>query len=177
MILTGKLPVQKEVLSRLFLESASSASHKVIVHLDMDCFYAQVEMIRNPALRSVPLGVQQKYILVTCNYVARERGVTKLMSITEAKEKCPELVLVKGEDLTHYREVSYQVTELLVSYCPLVERLGFDENFMDITDLVENRLQQSETCSFKGHVYNTSISDDKAQSTHGWLLVRKLQQS
>lgn len=96
-------------------------------------------MIRNPALRDVPLGklinksccvclffclirvhkcftvtvlpgIQQKYIVVTCNYVARERGVTKLMSVTDAKEKCPELVLVKGEDLTHYREMSYKVT-------------------------------------------------------------------
>lgn len=55
-------------------------------------------------------GIQQKYIIVTCNYVARELGVTKLMSITHAKEKCPQLVLVKGEDLTHYREMSYKVT-------------------------------------------------------------------
>lgn len=55
-------------------------------------------------------GIQQKYIVVTCNYVAREMGVTKLMSVADAKEKCPQLVLVKGEDLTHYREMSYKVT-------------------------------------------------------------------
>lgn len=55
-------------------------------------------------------GIQQKYIIVTCNYVAREMGVTKLMSVTNAVEKCPQLVLVKGEDLTHYREMSYKVT-------------------------------------------------------------------
>ncbi|XP_061585575.1 DNA polymerase iota isoform X2 [Cololabis saira] len=84
--------------------------HRVILHFDLDCFYAQVEMLRNPALTHVPLGIQQKYIIVTCNYVARERGVNKLMSVTAAKEKCPELVLVKGEDLTHYREMSYKVT-------------------------------------------------------------------
>ncbi|XP_072290074.1 DNA polymerase iota [Eucyclogobius newberryi] len=152
------------------LELTSSAPHKVILHFDMDCFYAQVEMIRNPALRTVPLGIQQKYIIVTCNYVAREQGVTKLMSVTEAKEKCPELVLVKGEDLTHYREMSYKVTELLVSFCLLVERLGFDENFMDITKIVEGRLQQTKTCSFKGHVYNNSFSEDKAR-TYPWLAV------
>lgn len=56
------------------------------------------------------LGIQQKYIIVTCNYVAREHGVNKLMSVTDAVEKCPQLVLVKGEDLTHYREMSYKVT-------------------------------------------------------------------
>lgn len=55
-------------------------------------------------------GIQQKNIIVTCNYVARELGVTKLMSLTHAKEKCPQLVLVNGEDLTHYREMSYKVT-------------------------------------------------------------------
>ncbi|XP_070821179.1 DNA polymerase iota isoform X1 [Chaetodon trifascialis] len=140
-------------------------ANRVIVHFDLDCFYAQVEMIRNPALREVPLGIQQKYIIVTCNYVARELGVTKLMSVTHAKEKCPQLVLVKGEDLTHYREMSYKVTELLMSYCPLVERLGFDENFMDITKMVETRLAEtaeSNSFSFKGHVYNRLSADVEA---------------
>ncbi|XP_047447583.1 DNA polymerase iota [Mugil cephalus] len=140
--------------------------HRVILHFDLDCFYAQVEMIRNPALREVPLGIQQKYIIVTCNYVARDLGVTKLMSVTDAKEKCPSLVLVRGEDLTHYREMSYKVTELLTSYCPLVERLGFDENFVDVTDLVERRLAEmateSDGFSFKGHVYGRSSADVKA---------------
>jgi len=58
----------------------------------------------------VSSGIQQKYIVVTCNYVARDQGVTKLMSVAAAKEKCPQLVLVKGEDLTHYRDMSYKLT-------------------------------------------------------------------
>ncbi|XP_056134753.1 DNA polymerase iota [Lampris incognitus] len=143
-------------------EAGPAASHRVILHFDLDCFYAQVEMIRNPALRNMPLGIQQKYIIVTCNYVAREHGVTKLMSVTDAKEKCPLLVLVKGEDLTHYREMSYKVTDLLMSYCPLVERLGIDENFVDITEMVERRLAQtpvSDNYSFEGHVYNHNNAD------------------
>nr|XP_033475415.1 DNA polymerase iota [Epinephelus lanceolatus] len=143
--------------SSLNKTSGPSPAHRVILHFDLDCFYAQVEMIRNPALREVPLGIQQKNIIVTCNYVARDQGVTKLMYVTDAMEKCPQLVLVKGEDLTHYREMSYKLTELLMSYSPLVERLGFDENFMDITKMVEQRLAQtpeSSSFSFKGHVYN-----------------------
>uniref|UniRef100_M3ZLY2 Polymerase (DNA directed) iota n=1 Tax=Xiphophorus maculatus TaxID=8083 RepID=M3ZLY2_XIPMA len=146
------------------------SAHRVILHFDLDCFYAQVEMIRNPALRDVPLGIQQKYIIVTCNYVARERGVTKLMSVTDAKEKCPELVLVKGEDLTHYREMSYKVTELLLSYCPLVERLGFDENFVDVTEMVEQRLaeiSETDSFSFKGNVFNHSSNQD----ANIWLAI------
>lgn len=58
----------------------------------------------------VPSGIRQKYIIVTCNYVARELGLTKLMSVMDAKKKCPQLVMVNGEDLTHYREMSYKVT-------------------------------------------------------------------
>ncbi|XP_072243577.1 DNA polymerase iota isoform X2 [Leuresthes tenuis] len=95
------------------------------------------------------------------------------MSITDAKEKCPELVLVKGEDLTHYRELSYKVTDLLMSYCPLVERLGFDENFMDVTEMVERRLDQtmeSDRISFKGHIYN-HFSADVGASDHPRLAV------
>lgn len=162
--------VDSPAFSETTNKTPSSPPPKVILHFDLDCFYAQVEMIRNPALRDVPLGIQQKYIIVTCNYVAREKGVTKLMSITDAKQKCPELVLVKGEDLTHYREMSYKVTELLMSFCPLVERLGFDENFMDITEIVGKRLAQSNTCVFQGHVYNNSLPDNRA-SVHPWLAI------
>ncbi|KAM7391230.1 hypothetical protein PAMP_021934 [Pampus punctatissimus] len=162
---TDSAPPSPAAASGSNLSKIPTPAHRVIVHFDLDCFYAQVEMIRNPALRHVPLGIQQKYIIVTCNYVARQQGLTKLMSVTDAKEKCPQLVLVKGEDLTHYREMSYKVTELLMSYCPLVERLGFDENYMDITAMVETRLAQtpeSYSYSFKGHVYNHFSADAKA---------------
>ncbi|XP_030647515.1 DNA polymerase iota [Chanos chanos] len=117
-------------------------------------------MIRNPSLRDLPLGIQQKYIIVTSNYVARQHGVTKLMSVSDAKEKCPQLVLVNGEDLTCYREMSYKVTDLLMSHCPLVERLGFDENFVDVTELVESRLKETplSALSFVGHIYNQETS-------------------
>ncbi|XP_053557094.1 DNA polymerase iota isoform X2 [Bombina bombina] len=142
------------------LERPGTTLNRIIMHLDMDCFYAQVEMIRNPDLRNKPLGVQQKHIVVTCNYEARSLGVNKLMYIKEAKEKCPQLILVSGEDLTHYREFSYKVTELLEEFSPKVERLGFDENFIDITDLVDKKLQQNNLNSeitVSGHVYNNQI--------------------
>ncbi|XP_055154673.2 DNA polymerase iota isoform X3 [Symphalangus syndactylus] len=136
-----------------------NSSSRVIVHMDLDCFYAQVEMISNPELKDKPLGVQQKYLVVTCNYEARKLGVKKLMNVRDAKEKCPQLVLVNGEDLTRYREMSYKVTELLEEFSPVVERLGFDENFVDLTEMVEKRLQQLQSdelsaVTVSGHVYN-----------------------
>ncbi|VDI32765.1 DNA polymerase kappa [Mytilus galloprovincialis] len=130
---------------------------RTIIHIDIDCFYAQVEMIRNPKLRDKPLGIQQKYIVVTCNYKAREFGVTKLMTLKDAKEKCPQLVLVNGEDLTHYREMSYKLSEFLQKYTPNVERLGFDENYLDVSEMVKQRINsRCQGTEVKGHTYGSN---------------------
>ncbi|XP_026924792.1 DNA polymerase iota isoform X2 [Acinonyx jubatus] len=105
-------PVPEEPGGVPWLVPEGGSSSRVIVHVDLDCFYAQVEMISNPELKGKPLGVQQKYLVVTCNYEARKLGVKKLMTVRDAKEKCPQLVLVNGEDLTRYREMSYKVTDV-----------------------------------------------------------------
>ncbi|KAK7710497.1 hypothetical protein SLS63_012991 [Diaporthe eres] len=123
---------------------------------DYDCFYAQVVENAQPALRSLPLGIKQKSILATCNYEARRRGVKKLQLISDAKKLCPDLVLADGEDLSAFRDVSKKLYGLLRSYSwnKKVERLGLDEVFLDVTDLVEfnvgllnrNALQDSFFC-------------------------------
>ena len=113
---------------------------RTIVHLDLDCFYAQVEEVANPSLKGKPLGVRQKQIVVTCNYAARARGVTKCMFLKDALDVCPELELRCGEDLAKYRRYSAAVTATLAaSGCP-VERLGMDENWVDVSKLVSERL-------------------------------------
>ncbi|KAM7208596.1 hypothetical protein V8F20_001019 [Naviculisporaceae sp. PSN 640] len=93
---------------------------------------------QQPHLKSRPLGIKQKSILATCNYEARRRGVKKLMPIYEARKICPDLVLADGEDLTLFRDVSKRLYSLLRSYswCGKIERLGLDEVFMDVTDMV-----------------------------------------
>ena len=111
----------------MFGPTAHVDAGRCVVHVDVDAFYAQCEELRNPALKERPLGkvlsvallpqalsrqyalvcgtgITQKYLIVTSNYPARRRGVTKLMGTVEAKQKCPELVLVSGEDLTPYRQ-------------------------------------------------------------------------
>lgn len=117
--------------------------HNVIIHIDIDCFYAQVEEIRDPTLRNKPVGIQQKNIVVTCNYVARTYGVKKLMLLTDALRLCPDLVLVKGEDLTPYRQMSNKIHAVLLTYTSLVEKLGLDENFLDVTNIVNERLSNN----------------------------------
>ncbi|KAI0884729.1 DNA/RNA polymerase [Annulohypoxylon maeteangense] len=111
---------------------------RVIIHFDYDCFYASVFENANPALKGLPLGVKQKSILATCNYAARARGVKKLMLISEAQKVCPDLVIVNGEDLTPFRDASKKLWSFLRSHSwsDRVERLGLDEVFLDVTDVV-----------------------------------------
>ena len=102
---------------------------RVLIHFDYDCFYASVVENENPALKSLPLAIQQKQIVVTCNYEARRRGLRKLQLITEAKRVCPEAVIVLGEDLTRFRHASKELYNWLraATWSDRAERLGFDE--------------------------------------------------
>ncbi|RWA11020.1 hypothetical protein EKO27_g4081 [Xylaria grammica] len=111
---------------------------RTILHFDYDCFYASVFENENPSLKSQPLGIKQKSILATCNYVARARGVKKLMLISEAQKICPDLILMNGEDLTRFRDASKKLWAFLRahSWNGRVERLGLDEVFLDVTDVV-----------------------------------------
>ncbi|KAK8086895.1 hypothetical protein PG994_001869 [Apiospora phragmitis] len=116
---------------------------RIILHFDYDCFYASVFENENPALKALPLGIKQKSILATSNYVARARGVKKLMLISDAEKICPELVLRNGEDLTRFRDVSKKLWSFLRSHSwnRKVERLGLDEVFLNVTDIIEYNVQ------------------------------------
>lgn len=135
--------------------SNSTHDHsRTIIHFDVDCFYAQVEEIRDPTLRNKPLGVYQKHIVATSNYIARRFGITKCMTVTDAKRLCPNLVLVNGEDLINYRRMSQNIFDLVHEYASVVEKLGFDENYIDVTDLVNTRLN-NKTVTKTYHNFHT----------------------
>ncbi|KAM3568247.1 hypothetical protein VYU27_009625, partial [Nannochloropsis oceanica] len=120
--------------------NATKHDRRVIVHIDLDCFYAQCEMRHNPSLRDRPMAIQQKYLLVTSNQVARNQGVHKMQSLAEARRRCPELVVVNGEDLTRYRECSELIYDVLKTFTPKLERLGLDETYLDITAIIDAAL-------------------------------------
>ena len=86
---------------------------RCVIHIDIDCFYVQVEMLRLGLPAERPVAVTQKFLVVTCNYAARAAGVTKLMATEAAQQRCPDLLLVSGEDLTPYREASRAVERAL----------------------------------------------------------------
>lgn len=136
---------------------------RIIVHIDIDCFYAQVEMVRNPELRNKPMGVKQKYLMVTSNYTARALGVKKQMYVTEALKVLPELILIDGSDLTPYRQCSNEISSIAQTFTPHVERMGLDENFIDITDKVR---ESCESCNGEivGHFYGDKEISNVTQS-------------
>lgn len=98
---------------------------------DYDCFYASVFEAADPSLKHRPLGVQQKQILVTCNYEARRRGLRKLQLIRDARRICPDVVVRLGEDLEPFREASKAlyafVRGVVQGWGDRVEKLGLDE--------------------------------------------------
>ena len=135
--------------------------HRCIIHIDFDCFYCQVEAIRNPSLKNRPFGVYQKQIVVSSNYEARNLGVKKMSTRAEALKVCPEMIMVNGEDLTVYREFSMKMFNILKTFSPVVERVGFDENFIDVTKNIDSMiLKPDEDHIFSGHCFGYAGKTD-----------------
>ena len=111
---------------------------KVILHVDMNSFYASVEMANNPALKGKPLAIagnpkERRGIIVTSSYEARQKGVKTTMSVWEGKRLCPDLI-IKKPNFPLYREASYRIFEILSQYTALVQPVSIDEGYLDITN-------------------------------------------
>ncbi|MCT8138741.1 DNA polymerase IV [Anaerobacillus sp. CMMVII] len=110
---------------------------RVIFHVDMNSFYASVEMAFDPSLKGKPVAIagnakERRGIIVTSSYEARAKGVKTTMPIWEAKKHCPELI-VMTPNFDRYRKASLQIFQLLKEYTPLVEPVSIDEGYMDIS--------------------------------------------
>lgn len=107
-----------------------------IIHIDMDCFFAAVEMRDNPALQEVPLAIggasERRGVISTCNYVARRFGVRSAMPTALAKKLCPPLVLLPGR-MALYKDISRQLRAIFHRYTDQVEPLSLDEAYLDVT--------------------------------------------
>ena len=111
---------------------------RIILHVDMNSFYASVEMAHNPELKGKPLAIagnakERRGIIVTCSYEARKHGVKTTMPIWQAQKLCPSLILMEP-NFDRYRAASQGIFELLRMYTPLVEPVSIDEGYLDITD-------------------------------------------
>lgn len=108
-----------------------------IIHVDMDCFYAAVEMRDNPALQHVPIAIggssDRRGVIATCNYQARQFGVRSAMASAYALKLCPALKLIPGR-MAVYQEESRKIREIFADYATKIEPLSLDEAYLDVTD-------------------------------------------
>ena len=118
-----------------------------IVHIDMDAFYAAVEMRDNPKLSDIPMAVGSNAMLSTSNYPARKYGVRAAMPGFIAKKLCPQLVIVPL-NFDKYRQVSSQVREILAEYDQNFVPMSLDEAYLDLTDYLKRRHENCEVKSF-----------------------------
>ncbi len=109
-----------------------------ILHLDLDAFFCAVEEQHNPALRGKPFAVggrpEERGVVASCSYAARQFGVRSAMPMGHALRICPGLIVVPGRHGA-YGEVSRKVMARLHALTPLVEQLSIDEAYLDVTEL------------------------------------------
>src|SRR5215510_10454261 len=115
----------------------SRAVHeRAIIHLDMDCFYAAIEVRDRPELRGKPVGVggarDRRGVLTTCNYEAREFGVRSAMPTFMALQRCPKLIVVPTRFDVYRREAAV-IRAILQRFTSLIEPLSLDEAYLDVT--------------------------------------------
>lgn len=111
-----------------------------ILHMDMDCFYAAVEIRENPALRGKPLGIggpaNSRSVLTTASYEARKYGLHSAMPSAQAARLCPQLILIPPR-MSLYKEESRKVFEIFRRFTDKIQPLSLDEGYLDVTDVAQ----------------------------------------
>lgn len=113
---------------------------RVIIHIDMDAFFASIEQVRHPELKGKPVVVggrgdpKKRGVVSAASYEARRYGIKSAMPLKEAYRRCPHAVFLPV-DLEEYEKISRRIMEVLKGFTPLVEPVGLDEAFMDVTGL------------------------------------------
>ncbi|CAJ0747991.1 12263_t:CDS:10 [Entrophospora sp. SA101] len=135
---------------------------RTIIHIDMDCFYCQVEQVRLGIPSTLPVAVRQWSALIAVNYAARKAGIKKVSNIQDALKIYPGLKLVhvatyaNGDpepkyhpnpsygthkaSLDVYRNASLRIFKIFMRYCNIVQRAGVDEAYLDVTNIVNQRI-------------------------------------
>ena len=111
-------------------------SHRKIIHVDMDAFFASIEQHDHPELRGLPIAVggsEPRGVVCAASYEARRYGVRSAMPGAKARRLCPQLIFVDVH-FERYREVSAAIHRIFRDYTDLIEPLSLDEAFLDVTE-------------------------------------------
>jgi DNA polymerase IV len=119
-------------------------SERKIIHLDLDAFFCAVEELRQPYLRGTAFAVggrpNERGVVSSCSYAARQFGVHSAMPTSQALRLCPVLKVIAPNHAT-YHEYSEQVMAILRNWTALIEQLSIDEAFLEVTDLPQPAAQ------------------------------------
>jgi DNA polymerase-4 len=118
------------------LEQSTNARERIILHVDMDAFFASVEQQTFPFLRGKPIGVcgdpDGRTVIAAASYEAKRCGVKTAMTLPEAEKLCPEIILVSGHP-AKYVDTSNRLLALYAIFADLVEVFSIDEAFLEVT--------------------------------------------
>ncbi|EMT85099.1 DNA polymerase IV [Acinetobacter baumannii ABNIH25] len=107
-----------------------------IIHIDMDAFYASVELRERPDLRHLPVVISSHHpraVIAAASYPAREFGLRSAMSMSQARKLCPQVVIIEP-NFEKYRAISAQIHSIFQQYTTLIEPLSLDEAYLDVTE-------------------------------------------
>lgn len=112
-------------------------AEKHIIHMDQDSFFVSVEVRKDPKLAGLPViigGTSDRGVVASCSYEARKFGVHSAMSSRMAKMLCPHAIFIRG-NMDAYSQASQEITEILRSRVPLIEKASIDEHYIDMTGM------------------------------------------
>jgi DNA polymerase-4 len=119
------------------MQASLNSIIRKIIHIDMDCFFAAVEIRDNPALEDKPVAVGgpsgKRGVLCTCNYEARKYGITSAMPTWKALQQCPSLIILPV-NIQKYKAVSKSIHRIFKQFTDNIEPLSLDEAFLDVSD-------------------------------------------
>ncbi|WP_353939597.1 DNA polymerase IV [Acinetobacter haemolyticus] len=111
-----------------------------IIHIDMDAFFASVELLDRPDLKDLPVVISSHHpraVIAAASYPARVFGLRSAMSMGQAKKLCPQVIVIEP-NFEKYRKVSAQIHQIFQQYTPIIEPLSLDEAYLDVTENLKN---------------------------------------